>query len=116
MPMRPSKVCGHGSCGLLAKSGSRYCDKHNVSGWGRWQQERGTDTQRGYGWQWRKLRRLILERDNHLCQEHLRQGKLVPATDVDHVVSKASGGTDSENNLQSLCRACHQTKGTRARQ
>jgi 5-methylcytosine-specific restriction protein A len=35
------------------------------------------------------------------------------ATDVDHIVSKAKGGTDAGTNLQSLCHSHHSMKTAR---
>jgi len=32
------------------------------------------------------------------------------ATEVDHILSKANGGTDDENNLQAICKVCHRIK------
>lgn len=37
-------------------------------------------------------------------------GQYVPATDVDHIVPRAQGGTDAPENLQPLCHACHSRK------
>ena len=37
-------------------------------------------------------------------------GRLVPATDVDHILPKAAGGTNDEINLQALCHVCHSKK------
>ncbi|WP_345945876.1 HNH endonuclease [Psychrobacter sp. Ps4] len=34
----------------------------------------------------------------------------MPATDVDHIINKAKGGSDEPSNLQSLCRKCHLSK------
>jgi 5-methylcytosine-specific restriction protein A len=39
-----------------------------------------------------------------------RSSRYVPATDVDHIINKANGGTDKLENLQSLCKKCHRTK------
>ena len=36
-----------------------------------------------------------------------------PAQSVDHIVSKARGGTDDEENLQALCDRCHRAKTAR---
>lgn len=69
-----------------------------------------TQTERGYGHAWRKIRARVLSRDSHLCQEHKRQGKLKQANQVDHIVPKAKGGTDDMDNLQSLCEHCHKIK------
>ena len=33
-----------------------------------------------------------------------------PAADVDHIVAKAQGGTDSEANLRAYCHACHSSR------
>lgn len=64
---------------------------------------------RGYGHQWRKLRAVILARDMHLCQCDKCAQRSVPlvATDVDHILPKAQGGTDDEQNLRALNRECH---------
>jgi 5-methylcytosine-specific restriction protein A len=89
-----------------------YCDDHSDqrSGWKRHQARHGNSDQRGYGHAWRKLRKTILHRDGHLCVSCKRSDRYVPATDVDHIITKASGGTDNPDNLQSLCRKCHRTK------
>lgn len=74
---------------------------------------RGSRHARGYGSTWTKLRIRILDRDGHLCQPCQRKGRVTPATEVDHVVPKAKGGTDDEDQLQAICHACHVEK-TRA--
>lgn len=56
------------------------------------------------------MRKHVLSRDKGLCQACLASGKYRPATQVDHILSKASGGTDDEVNLQAICTACHQAK------
>lgn len=61
---------------------------------------------KGYGSQWRKLRRIVLN-EQPLCQRCHHEG----ATVVDHIVAKEKGGTDERSNLQSLCHACHNSKG-----
>lgn len=65
---------------------------------------------RGYGKAWDRLRRQALQRDKGLCLHCKTEGRFIPATDVDHIVRKADGGTDALGNLQSLCRAHHQAK------
>lgn len=76
----------------------------------KWHDGSKTTTERGYGYQWQKLRKLVLQRDSYLCQECYSKKKLTPATDVDHIKPKSAGGTDHEDNLQSLCKPCHDLK------
>ncbi|WP_366918748.1 HNH endonuclease [Burkholderia vietnamiensis] len=56
-----------------------------------------------------------MKRDNGLCQQCLRERKVTRAEHVDHIVSKASGGTDTDSNLEALCGPCHQAKTARER-
>lgn len=51
---------------------------------------------------WRQLRAEILFRDCYRCAECG-----AAAEEVDHIVPLSAGGTDSAENLRSLCRACH---------
>ena len=80
--------------------------------------QRGNTTQRGYGWAWVKQRDRILKRDCGLCQPCLR---LTPAlvhlgNEVDHIIGKASGGTDDDSNLQAINAECHRIKTARESQ
>lgn len=67
-------------------------------------------TARGYGYPWQKIRKRILERDGHLCQAHLRRGIYRNGRQVDHILAKALGGTDYDDNLETLCDPCHKAK------
>lgn len=42
-----------------------------------------------------------------LCQE---RGHVTPATQLDHIVALVNGGTDTPDNRQGLCDACHLEK------
>lgn len=66
--------------------------------------------ERGYDSKWVKLRANILARDLYLCQHCLDKGRPTPATDVDHITPKSKGGDDAPDNLQALCRECHNRK------
>jgi len=77
-------------------------------------QRRGSACSRGYGHKWRRLRRLVLARDP-LCISCRSAGRIVPATEADHIKPRREGGPDSLDNLQGLCKSCH-TKKTRAGQ
>ena len=59
---------------------------------------------------WRRLR-LQLLRAEPLCRSCRRAGKIVAATDVDHIQPVADGGMPWDcNNLQPLCHSCHSKK------
>lgn len=79
---------------------------------GAWDHGGKTRQQRGYGAAWDKLRKIILIRDKYLCQPCLaaKPGRLTPAREVDHILSKAKGGTDDPANLRAICTPCHQAK------
>lgn len=61
---------------------------------------------------WRKLRDTYL-RENPLCEECLKKGKVTPAEDVHHIKSPFRGGEINYNmlldyhNLESVCKDCH---------
>lgn len=57
-----------------------------------------------------KLRLFVLERDFYVCQD---PGCGQAATEVDHIVPRRKGGTDSLDNLQSLCKPHHSAKTQR---
>lgn len=76
---------------------------------GRWDHDGKSSHQRGYGAEWQKLRRQILD-DDPLCRVCRQQGRTRLATAVDHIKSKAKGGTDALDNLRPICDACHRAK------
>ena len=75
---------------------------------------RGSRQERGYGARWERERARFL-RDNPLCVEHERNGRVAEATVVDHV--KPHRGDQSlfwtRANWQSLCKPCHDSKTAR---
>ena len=100
MPPRPLKVCRHAGCHELTRDPSGYCPKHKEAAEVRarkWKAEQDSQREsayrRGYGARWRKLRAQVLM-EEPLCRECRKAGRIVPATDVDHIVARADGGTD----------------------
>lgn len=85
-----------------------YCDKHADQAVA-WKKSSSLKQDRG-GRPWRRKRQRVLQRDKGLCQPCLKQGVYTPATEVDHIVNIASGGTDSDDNLQAICGPCHKAK------
>ncbi|GAA4493254.1 HNH endonuclease signature motif containing protein [Pseudaeromonas paramecii] len=110
MPARIPKVCRERTCSRLTTERHGYCPEHAhlADGWKKVAKVSAED--RGYGWAWRKRRQRVLERDRYLCQVCLAKGRITVATEVDHIVNKAAGGTDDEANLQAICRSCHAAK------
>ena len=88
-----------------------YCDAHAQLRYN-WQHSKSA-SERGYGSAWKRLRVQVLQRDSYLCQACKKDGRYTTATDVDHIIAKAHGGTDEPSNLQSLCKSCHQAKTAR---
>lgn len=103
MPRRPPRACTTPGCRNYAASGRATCDTHTPAK--RPWPERGTSTERGYGWRWQQIRAMILRRDPvcTICQAR-------PAVEVDHIVAKAFGGGDEDTNLRGVCRGCHKAK------
>ena len=102
MPTKTKRVCN--SCGKSVRSVCVDCHKKH-----RRVREKGrpSASERGYGSRWRKLRVMVLHR-YPLCNDCQRK----PSQDVDHIIPKAEGGEDTMENLQGLCRECHNNKTT----
>jgi 5-methylcytosine-specific restriction protein A len=45
-----------------------------------------------------------------LCPICLSQGRTVASEQVDHIIPLHKGGTDAGDNLQALCKPCHEVK------
>lgn len=113
MPPRIKRPCRHKGCAELTNDSSGYCVQHRQQhvgeGWRNYQNGKSRQ-ERGYGRPWEVRRARILQRDKHICQECRRVGIATRASTVDHIIAKAHGGTDDDDNLESLCWPCHRTK------
>ena len=70
----------------------------------------GTQYQQGRMFGYNDKKAYLLERENYACiycDIHASKAKM----EIDHVVPKSKGGTDSLNNLVLSCNACNQAKG-----
>ena len=108
MPQRLKRPCSYPGCPALTNE--RYCEAHRKQVAKRYDEQRGTRKERGYDEAWLRLRRVVLSREP-LCRECGKQGKVVPATEVDHIVSMTRGGARLDtDNLQPMCKSCHSKK------
>jgi 5-methylcytosine-specific restriction protein A len=76
--------------------------------------ERPSASRRGYGPRWRRARAAFLSR-NPLCAACEAQGRVVPATVVDHVVPHRGDQKLfwDETNWAATCKPCHDGKTAR---
>ena len=110
MPTRSLKPCAAPRC--PATTSERFCAQHKREHNRRFDANRGTTKERGYAGTWPARRALWLAK-NPLCVECERNGEVVAANEVDHIVPKAQDGADDESNYQSLCRHHHSQKTAR---
>lgn len=108
MPTAAPKPCSR--CGVLVRDGTTRCQAHKGAAGSFADKHRGSRHARGYGAAWDRTRLRILRRDAGLCQPSLRHGLVVQATAVDHVVPKAQGGTEDDDNLQAISATPHAAK------
>lgn len=111
MPSKPSRPCRHPGCPQLTNDKSGYCDSHLKQERRRLDSQRGTSTQRGYDARWRRYRAAYLA-EHPLCAQCERDGKLTPATVVDHIVPHRGDYSLfwDPGNHQPLCKPCHDRK------
>ncbi|HOO52034.1 MAG TPA: HNH endonuclease signature motif containing protein [Alphaproteobacteria bacterium] len=107
MPRKPKRPCRYPGCPNLCDN-DVYCPEHAAYSNDRL---RGGANARGYDSRWRKARALFLRR-HPLCAECKHQGKLTPATVVDHIIPHRGDMTLfwDESNWQPLCKDCHDRK------
>jgi len=80
-----------------------YCEAHQPKPW---QGSRHRERLGLSGSAWDKLRRSILKRDQGVCYLCDQLG----ATEVDHLIELAAGGTNDQSNLASAHGDCHRRK------
>lgn len=105
MPVAPPKPCTKPGCKEYAVKRGR-CDVHQPEPW----VKRNPSSGSYGGRKWQRIRDRIMKRDSYLCQPCLQQGRVTTAKEVDHILNKARGGTDSDDNLQAICMHCHREK------
>lgn len=106
MPSKPPRPCRAPVCGNKTTASHGYCEEHEHLH-KPWATRKGSG--RG-GRPWRRKRDAVMRRDKGLCQPCLKNNRVTPASQVDHIIPKAEGGTDADSNLQAICKACHDVK------
>lgn len=116
--VKPKKPCKWPGCRKYANDTSSYCDEHlklylekRKEYKARSERNRLSAYKRGYTSRWAKVSHSFLI-SHPLCEECMRQGKLTPATEVDHIKPHKGNKTlfwDYEN-WQALCHECHSKK------
>ena len=103
MPLIPCLDCGVPT----NKSRCDYCAGQRIQNSPR---IRATSNQRGYDYDWQKVRRRVLNRDQWTC--HYCQKKLLNSdATVDHIIPISRGGNRLDaNNLVAACRSCSSAK------
>lgn len=114
MPSAAPRPCRYPGCGALVRDGSGYCAAHQAAAKKRSNFSKTLSRhERGYGWEWEKLRKVVLARDCGLCQPCKEADRITLGNIVDHIIAKAEGGTDELDNLQVICKPCHVQKTAR---
>lgn len=120
MAIRSKSICRQPGCGkLIDEPGNCVAHQKQIEA------KRGNASERGYGHRWRKARETFLRR-NPLCVHCIREGMVIAATEVDHIVPprfKAAMDSGSarriamatalfwdSQNWQALCKPHHSTK------
>ena len=105
VPYKSHHPCAVPGCPNLTVE--KYCDVHK----GTDEHRRGSSSARGYDYRWRMASKAFL-RAHPLCAECERQGKLTPATEVDHIQPHRGNKQLfwDERNWQGLCHNCHSKK------
>jgi 5-methylcytosine-specific restriction protein A len=107
MPYKAGVPCKTPTCngvahnGECSKCGSQRRDKDRA-----YDTHRGTAAQRGYDSTWRKVRRMQLSNEP-LCFDCKAGGRVTIGVEVHHVIAKRDNGSNSFDNLMTLCKSHH---------
>lgn len=109
MPYKPKRPCSYPGCPRLTEG--RFCSKHKRERDREYNKKARPHKKLYKSAGWQRLRKWFLSK-HPLCKECERQGRITSAQVVDHI--KPHRG-DLElfwdvNNLQALCKSCHDRK------
>jgi 5-methylcytosine-specific restriction enzyme A len=109
---KPNRPCAEPGCAQYALPGRSRCRTHTREDNRRIDAARTNPLRKEYaGARWKALRAWQLRRAP-LCVDCFKEGRIVPAHEVDHVVPHKGDLLlfYDQDNLQSLCRPCHSRK------
>jgi 5-methylcytosine-specific restriction protein A len=91
--------------------GDVYCHEHELQVNKDYQRGRETTHGKLYTKRWDKARRMFL-RENPLCVECRRKGRVTPANEVDHIIPHRGDLAMFWNteNWEAMCKPCHTAK------
>lgn len=118
MPYLAHKPCAKAGCAAYAVPGAQYCSRHLEEAKKQKLKDRWAvckNTAKLYNSAIYQRMRAAQLRQKPLCTACLARGKIKAATDCDHIVPH-KGDLKlffDQNNLQSLCHACHASKTAR---
>ena len=123
MPNKPMKICNHPGCTNFIYGNNKYCSIHKKLHIDdskiyneKYNETRDEIDDIYYSTKWRKLRKWFIDK-NPICAECLKNDLIVAAEIVDHIVEVRDGGDFFDiDNLQSLCRHCHNIKTAKERE
>jgi 5-methylcytosine-specific restriction protein A len=105
MPRKPKRPCSYPGCPRLTDN--RYCDEHQRLTDKQYNKfRRNPEHRKRYRRAWKRIRDRYIKA-HPLCEECFKNNRLNPAEEVHHIIPLAKGGTHDDDNLMSLCKACH---------
>ena len=108
MPARAKSICRAPGCHALTDKPG-YCARHMHLAPKAWENKSEKSLSR-MGGRARQRARDQLFQSNPLCVHCEREGITRLATERDHIIPLAEGGTEHPSNTQGLCKECHQAK------
>ena len=104
MPISAPRPCKQPGCSTLVRDGSARCSAHKLQQW-----VKRPEVKRQSGRALQRKRAELFAREP-LCRLCAANGFVTIAALRDHIVPLAEGGADDDDNIQPLCRACHDEK------
>lgn len=107
MPKAPRRGCAYQGCPKRAVEGSSYCAEHKKQMDKDYEKYgRHYKTHQRYGRNWKRVRDKYIKL-HPICEECMTHHKITIASQVHHRVPISEGGSNSFDNLESVCDACH---------